>query len=77
MPSIEEKIQTLLDEEIRPAIQMDGGDIALVSYEDGVAKVRLTGACVGCPMSMMTLFNFVEERLMLAIPEVQEVQQVS
>ncbi len=73
MSDLQEKIQKVLDTEIRPALQMDGGDAQLVSVNDGVVEVKLTGACGGCPMSAMTFVGFVEERLKAAFPEIKEV----
>ena len=61
---------------IRPALQMDGGDVELVKVEDGVVYVKLLGACGGCPMSTMTLKLFIEERLREEVPEVSEVVSV-
>jgi len=62
---------------IRPALQADGGDIELVDVgEDGTVKVRLTGACAGCPMSTMTLAFGVERELRKEIPEVKRVELV-
>lgn len=63
-------------EKIRPALQADGGDIELIDVNDGVVKVRLTGACAGCPMSTMTLKAGVERILKEEVPEVKEVQAV-
>lgn len=64
-------------EEIRPALQADGGDVTLVDVgEDGVVKVRLTGACGGCPMSQMTLKMGIERRLKERIPEVSSVVSI-
>jgi len=63
-------------EEIRPALIADGGDLELVDVEDGIVKVRLTGACAGCPMSTMTLKNGIEARLKERIPEVIRVDSV-
>ncbi len=62
---------------IRAALQQDGGDIELVSFADGVVKVRLKGACAGCPMSQMTLANFVERELKKAAPEIKRVEPVA
>lgn len=70
---IERKIQEILDNEIRPAVAMDGGDITLDRYEDGIVYVYLQGACSGCPSATMTLKMGVEARLREAIPEIQEV----
>ena len=56
---------------IRDALKQDGGGIDLVSVEDGVVKVKLRGACAGCPMSQMTMANFVERELKKAVPEIK------
>jgi len=61
---------------VRAGLQQDGGDLELVSVEDGVVKVRLKGACAGCPMSQMTLANFVEREIKKAAPEVKRVEAV-
>ena len=63
-------------EKIRPLLQRDGGDIELVEVNDGVVKVRLTGACKGCPMSQMTLKQGVEKLLLKEVPGLKEVQAV-
>ncbi len=63
-------------QKIRPALQADGGDIELVDVVDGVVKVRLTGACGGCPMSQMTLKQGVERVLKEEVPEVKGVEAV-
>ncbi len=73
--SIETKVKKTL-EEIKPNLQADGGDIELVSIENGVVKVRLTGACVGCPMSALTLKQGVERTIKNRIPEVKSVEAV-
>ncbi|MDD5635095.1 MAG: NifU family protein [Atribacterota bacterium] len=71
-----EKIEKAL-EKIRPSLQADGGDVELVDVtDDGIVKVRLTGACRGCPMSQMTLKMGIEKALKDSIPEVKEVQSV-
>ena len=59
---------------IRPALQADGGNVELVSIDDGVVKVRLQGACAGCPMSQMTLRNGIERVLKEKVPEVIAVE---
>jgi Fe-S cluster biogenesis protein NfuA len=62
---------------IRPALQADGGDIELVDVtDDGVVMVRLQGSCAGCPMSQMTLKNYVEQVIKEAVPEVKSVEAV-
>ncbi len=73
---MKEKVEKVL-EDIRPGLQADGGDVELVDVsDDGVVKVRLTGACAGCPMSTMTLKIAIEQRLKEKIPEVKAVEQV-
>jgi Fe-S cluster biogenesis protein NfuA len=68
--------QEVLDQ-IRPALQADGGDVELVEVtDDGVVKVALQGACRGCPMSQLTLSNGVERVLKEQIPEVVRVEPV-
>jgi len=63
--------------QVRPALQADGGDVELVDVNDeGVVSVRLTGACGSCPMSTMTLKMGIERTLRENIPEVKEVVQV-
>jgi Fe-S cluster biogenesis protein NfuA len=61
---------------IRPALQADGGDVELVDVNEGVVKLRLKGACSGCPMSTMTLKMGIERVLKQQIPEVKEVVAV-
>lgn len=74
--AIEDKIKEILDNEIRPAVAMDGGDITFGKYEDGIVYLHLQGACSSCPSSIATLKMGVETRLREAIPEVKEVVQV-
>jgi Fe-S cluster biogenesis protein NfuA len=73
--SIQKRVQQALDE-IRPQIQMDGGDVELVAVEGQTVKVRLVGHCAGCPMSQMTLKNGIEAHLKSVVPEVQKVEAV-
>lgn len=70
-----EKVEAVLNQ-IRPALQADGGDIQLVGVKDGIVSVKLQGHCAGCPMSQMTLRNFVAIELKKQIPEVKEVVSV-
>lgn len=63
-------------ERIRPALQADGGDVQLVDVEGSVVKVRLTGACGGCPMATVTLKNGIEALLKEEIPSVERVESV-
>jgi Fe-S cluster biogenesis protein NfuA len=62
--------------EVRPYIQSDGGDIELLKVEDAVVYVALTGACVGCPSSMVTLKQGVEVRIKEDIPQIESVEMV-
>jgi Fe-S cluster biogenesis protein NfuA len=70
-----EKVEKALDK-IRPALMADGGNVELVDVDDGVVKVKLTGACGGCPMSQMTLKMGIERVLKQEIPEIKEVESV-
>lgn len=63
-------------EEVRPFIQSDGGDIELLKVEDAVVYVHLSGACIGCPSSMVTLKQGVEVRIKEDIPEIESVEMV-
>jgi len=72
------RIETILNETIRPAIQNDGGDITVIDFDpdSGTVFVQLEGACVGCPMSRMTLKGGVEKILTEKLEEVKLVEQV-
>ena len=70
------KIKQILDDEIRPAIAMDGGDCQFHSMEDGVVTLQLQGACSSCPSATLTLKMGIENRLKEEIPEVEEVKQL-
>ncbi len=73
---MKEQVQKAI-EELRPHLQADGGDIELVDVsEDGIVKVRLLGACVGCPMRQMTLTHGVTRFIKKQVPEIKEVQAV-
>jgi Fe-S cluster biogenesis protein NfuA len=67
------RIRRILDEEVRPAVAMDGGDIVFAGFRDGIVELYLHGSCSGCPSSTVTLKQGIEVRLMEAIPEVQGV----
>jgi len=73
--SVQKRVQAALAE-IRPQIQADGGDIDLVAVENNTVKVRLRGACVGCPMSALTLKQGVERIIKQKVPEIQSVEAV-
>ena len=73
---MKEKIQEAIDK-IKPMLQADGGDVEFVDYEDGIVKVRLQGACAGCPMSQMTVKNGIERVLKQEIPEIKSVESIN
>ena len=70
-----DKVEAVLDK-IRPQLMMDGGNVELVEVNDGTVKVRLTGACGGCPMATITLKMGIEKILKQEIPEIKEVVAV-
>jgi len=73
---LRDKVEQALSR-IRPALQQDGGDLELIDVsDDGVVKVKLTGACGSCPMSQMTLKMGIEQRLREEVPEVALVEAV-
>lgn len=74
--TIAAKVREILDNEIRPAVAMDGGDIVFHGYENGVVTLHLQGSCSSCPSAILTLKMGVENRLKSLIPEVREVVQV-
>jgi len=67
------RIKELLDNYVRPAVEMDGGAIQFRSYDDGVVNLMLQGSCSGCPSSMITLKAGIEGMMKRMIPEVKEV----
>lgn len=74
--NMKEKVAMALTK-IKPMLQADGGDVELIDVdENGVVKVRLQGACAGCPMSQMTIKNGIEKLLKEKIPEVTSVESV-
>jgi len=71
-----EKVEKVINS-VRPMLQADGGDVQLVDVTaDGIVKLRLTGACGGCPMSSYTLKMGIERKLKEAVPEIKSVEQV-
>jgi len=72
---LEVRVQEVIDE-LRPALQSDGGDVELIGVEAGVVTLQLTGACSGCPMSTMTLKMGIERAIMQKVPEITEVVAV-
>tara|TARA_Y100001954_G_scaffold235964_1_gene295052 strand:- start:910 stop:1446 length:537 start_codon:yes stop_codon:yes gene_type:complete len=71
------RIEEVLSEKIRPAVAMDGGDIRLKSFKNGVAEVMLKGACAGCPSSTITLKHGVERMIKHYVPEVTSVEAIN
>ena len=71
--TVEDRVAKAL-EQLRPRLQADGGDIEFLGLEEGIVKVRLKGACAGCPMSTMTLKLGVEKYLKEKIPEIVKVE---
>ena len=74
--NIEEKIINILDTKIRPAVARDGGDIKFEKYEGGIVTVKLQGSCSGCPSSVVTLKNGVQNLLRHYIKEVKNVESI-
>jgi len=73
---LEQQVQEALDK-IRPALQRDGGDVELVEVtDDGIVKVKLQGACGGCPMSQMTLKMGIEKVVKQSVPQIKSVEAV-
>ncbi len=73
--TVEERVIFALDE-VRPALEADGGDVSLVSIKDSTVRLELRGACKTCPMAHSTLSDFVSERIRLYAPEIDEVLAV-
>ncbi len=67
-----DKVEEVLNK-VRPNLVRDGGNVELIEVNDGIVKVKLTGACAGCPMSTITLKMGIEQTLKQEIPEVKEV----
>ena len=73
MTDVVKRIKELLDNYVKPAVEMDGGAIQFKSYDDGVVNLMLQGSCSGCPSSMITLKAGIEGMMKRMIPEVKEV----
>jgi len=69
---MQDRVEAVLDK-IRPSLVADGGNVELIEVNNGVVKLKLTGACAGCPMSTMTLKQGIERILKQEIPEIKEV----
>jgi Fe-S cluster biogenesis protein NfuA len=73
MQNLKQKINKILDE-IRPGLQMDGGDVELKSVKDGLVELKIKGACHGCPMSHITFGQGIGNLIKQKIPEIKEVR---
>lgn len=70
-----DRIEKVLEEEVRPMLAMHGGNVELIEVTDkGVVKVRLTGGCAGCPAAQMTVVGIVEQAIKSKVPEVKKVE---
>ena len=70
------RVAHILAHEVRPALQMDGGDIEVLDVCDGIVRVRLHGTCSGCPSTIMVVMMEIEQELRKRIPEVEYVEAV-
>lgn len=77
MKSIQEKVEQIIEEQIRPKLKEHGGDIKIVSIEDGLLKVAFLGACKGCPGVQDTIESVVESNITQQVPEIKEVKLVN
>ena len=74
---MQEEIEKVLDEDVRPMLTTHGGDVELIEVTDeGIVKVRLTGGCAGCPMAQMTLVDVVESAIKSKLPQVKKVEPI-
>ncbi len=73
---LDKQIRQLIDEQVRPAVAMDGGDIVYEGFYDGVVKLQLRGSCSGCPSSIVTLKAGIQSLLQRMVPEVKSVEAV-
>lgn len=73
---LKQRVARVLNEEVRPALQMDGGDIEVLDVRDGVAQVRLNGVCGGCPSTIMTMIVGIEQELRRHLPEIEYLEAV-
>ena len=76
LSEVEDRIMKVLDSKVRPAVAKDGGDIKFKSFKDGVVHVELQGSCSGCPSSLMTLKQGVQNLLCHYVEEVKSVEAI-
>jgi len=78
MPTqIQKAVEKVIEEKIKPSLASHGGDIELVSVKNGVATVKLKGACMGCPMAQMTLRYGVEQEIKATVPQIKRVEALA
>ena len=70
------KVQTALNQHVAPAWELDAAELQVLDVEDGVARVRLQGSCAGCPATIMTLINGIEQELRKHVPEIEYLEAV-
>jgi Fe-S cluster biogenesis protein NfuA len=70
------RVETVLRAEVAPALELDGTAIEVIDVVDGVARLRLNGACAGCPASIWTLINGIEQELRQRIPEIEYLEAI-
>ena len=73
---LKERVTRVLAEHVGPALQMDGGRIEVLDVSDGIARLRLSGVCGGCPGTLMTIIHGIEQELRRHLPEVAYVEAV-
>lgn len=71
-----EEVKKIIDEEIAPILARDGGSIELIDVKDDIVKVKLKGACYGCPMAQYTLLQVVQAKIKQRIPNIKTVENV-
>jgi Fe-S cluster biogenesis protein NfuA len=73
---LRERVEHALRDEIAPALRLDGNEIEVLDVSDGIAQVRLTGVCAGCPATIMTVITSLEDELRKKVPEVEVLEAV-
>ena len=77
MPSLTDRVSAALKDHVAPALELDGAGIEVVDVADGIARVRLTGACSGCPATIVTIITGLESELRKYVPEVEFLEAVA
>lgn len=76
MTDLKSRVEAALRDDIAPALRLDGGEIEVLDVSDGVAQVRLSGVCAGCPATVMTVITSLEDELRKRVPEVEVIEAV-